>query len=108
MSRRHPVYHRAQQLAPHFPGLTAPQVAGLALWSYGLVQAGSCCLTAVLTALTLATGDRWDSLRSRLKEWYLPAAAKSGTHRRDWDVTTCFPGLSRRVLAAWPTTQLAL
>jgi hypothetical protein len=108
MSRRHPIYHWAQRLAPHFPGLTTPQVFGLALWSYGLVQAGSCALTAVLNALTIATGSRWDSLRSRLKEWYLPAAVKSGTRRRDWDVTTCFPGLLRWVLAAWPATQLAL
>jgi hypothetical protein len=92
MSRRHPVYQWAGVLAPHFPELTRPQVVGLALWSYGLVLAGACTLTAVLSALTLATRTRWDSLRSRLKEWYLPAAAKSGTQRRDWDVTVCFPG----------------
>ena len=108
MSRRHPAYPWAQQLAPHSPGLTTPQVSGLALWSYGLVQAGSRALTAVLTALTIATGGRWDSSRSRLKQWYLPAPAKSGTPRRDWDGTPRFPWLLRWVLTAWPTTPLAL
>jgi hypothetical protein len=108
MPRRSPVYTWAQALAPHFPELTGPQLNGLALWSYGIVLAGSCALTAVLAALVVATRTRWDSLRSRLKEWYLPAGAKKGARRRDWDVTACFPGLLRWVLAAWPAPQLAL
>src|SRR5262249_51575423 len=108
MPRRSPVYHWAQTLAAHFPELTNSQVTGLALWSYGIVLAGSCTLTAVLAVLIITIGTRWNSLRSRLKEWYLPADAKKGAHRRDWDVTVCFPSLLRWVLAAWPTPHLAL
>jgi hypothetical protein len=48
------------------------------------------------------------TLRSRLQEFYQPAAAKSGRQRDQLDVTTCFAPLLAWVLSGWQSTGLAL
>jgi hypothetical protein len=48
------------------------------------------------------------TLRSRLQEFYQPAAAKSGQHRDQIDVTTCFAPLLNWVLQDWKSPRLAL
>src|SRR5439155_27192029 len=48
------------------------------------------------------------TLRSRLQEFYQPAAAKSGRRRAALDVTTCFAPLLAWVLSGWRSPRLAL
>jgi hypothetical protein len=43
-----------------------------------------------------------------LQEFYQPASVKSGTQRRELDVTMCFAPLLAWVLKEWPSNRLAL
>jgi hypothetical protein len=113
--RRSALSRWAALLRPRFPMLSAPQVFGLALWSIGIVLARAASLHAVV--LALACWLPWNalSLRKRLQEWYLEAAAKKGSgtghtgwHRRDWDPRTTSAYLFRWILEDWPNRQLVL
>lgn len=108
MSRRDPLYDWTQTLSTQFPHLSKPQAAVLALWSFGMVLARSCGLTAVATALAPVLGRSVDTTRERLRDWYKAAGDKSGDRRRDLEVTTCFAPLLRWILADWPCRRLAL
>jgi hypothetical protein len=47
MSRPPELYQWNKQIATHFPRLSKPMVAGLALWSLGMVIVGACSLSAL-------------------------------------------------------------
>jgi hypothetical protein len=108
MSRHDPFSDWTQAVATHFPHLSKPQATVLALWSLGIVLAHSCALTAVVVALSMLLGLPWNTLRQRLREWYKPAHAKAGQHRRQLEVATCFAPLLAWILAGWPSRRLAL
>ena len=108
MLRRNPLDDWTQTLATHFPHLSKPQVAVLALWSFGMVLAHSCGLTAVATALVPLLNSPLNTLRERLRDWYKGAGDKSGDHRRELDVTTCFGPLLQWILKDWPCPRLAV
>ncbi len=108
MSRRNPLDDWTQALATLFPHLSKPQVAVLALWSFGMVLARSCCLTAVVDVLVPRLHGSFHTLRERLRDWYKGADDKSGAHRRDLDVTTCFAPSLRWILKDWPCPRLAV
>jgi hypothetical protein len=67
-----------------------------------------CGLNSVVTALVPLLGQGFHTLRSRLQEFYQPAEAKSGRHRAELDVTTCFAPLLAWVLRGWRSPRLAL
>ncbi len=92
----------------HFPALSRPQVAVLALWSLGMVLARSCALTAV--RLLWATGQQRqeNTVRQQLGEWCDDAPAKRGGQRRALPVATCVVPPPRWVLAWRQGTQGAL
>jgi DDE family transposase len=108
MSRSNPLYGWTSLVTTHFPHLSKPQAAVLALWSFGMVLARSCALSAVATALSPLVGQAWNTVRERLRDWYKSAAHKSGRDRRELDVTTCFAPLLAWILKGWPCRQLAL
>ena len=108
MSRRDPLDDWTRTLATHLPHLSKPQVAVLALWSFGMVLARSCCLTAVVDALVPLLNGSFPTLRERLRDWYKRADDKSGDHRRELDVTTCFAPLLQWILKDWPCPRLAV
>jgi hypothetical protein len=108
MSRRDPLSDWTQTVTTHFPHLSKPQAAVLALWSFGMVLARSCGLTAVVTVLVPLLNGSFQTLRERLRDWYKAADDKSGDHRRELDVTTCFAPLLRWILTDWPCTRLAV
>jgi hypothetical protein len=114
--RRTALSHWAALLKQRFPTLSSSQALGLAFWSIGIVLARSASLHAVVLALVC-----WLpflnplSLRKRLQEWYLEAAAKKGSgtgntgkHRRDWNPRTTAAYLFRWILDDWPNHQLVL
>ena len=102
------LYHWTQRVTSHFPTLSRSQARLLALYSFGLVLAHACGLTAVALALAKLQGQATNTVRQRLREWYQEAAAKAGSHRRDIDPAACFGPLLDWVLATWTSPRLAL
>lgn len=86
----------------YLPHLSRPQATVLALWSLGMVLAGSCGLSQVSVVLALLLGQAEETLRQRLREWYYPAQDKAGQTRCTLEVEACFAPLLRWVLAWWP------
>lgn len=99
-------------LASRFPELPAPVVAVLALYSFGVVLAQVCGLSAVALFLAHHAYGSYDALRKRLREFYKEAAAKSGVRqgqkRKDFAVGPCFAPLLSWVLSLWSGRHLAL
>src|SRR5713101_9508214 len=79
-----------QTVSRHLPHLSRPQATVLALWSLGMVLAGSCGLSQVSVLLALLLGQREETLRQRLREWDYPAKDKAGKQRRSLQVEMCF------------------
>ena len=108
MPRSQPLDRWTDQVRMAFPNLSRPQATVLALYSFGMILAQRCGLNSVVTALVPILGVGFHTLRSRLQEFYQPAAAKSGRQRDQLDVTTCFAPLLAWVLTGWQSTRLAL
>jgi hypothetical protein len=99
-------------LASRFPELTASVVAGLALYSFGVLLARVCGLSTVTLYLAEHLRHPYDALRKRLREFYQEAEAKSGVRqgqqRQDFAVGPCFAPLLGWVLSLWSGRHLAL
>jgi hypothetical protein len=108
MSCHTPLYSWTGQVVSAFPHLSRPQATMLALYSFGAILAQRCGLNSVATTLAAVLGLGYLTIRSRLQEFYQPASAKSGTRRRELDVTTCFAPLFAWILKGWPSKRLAL
>src|SRR5262249_40168015 len=80
----------------------------LALWSFGMVLARSCALSAVSSLLAEGMQRSEQSVRQRLREWYYDAQRKRGPQRQALRVETCFAPLLGWVVSWWHGTQLAL
>ena len=92
----------------HLSPLSKPQATVLALWSFGMVLARSCALSAVRHLLAEGMQRNEQTVRQRLREWYYDALRKRGTKRQELRVETCFPLLLGWVVSWWQGTQLAL
>jgi len=92
----------------HLPHLSKPQAWGLALWSFGMVLARSCALTAVRSLLAAGMKRKEQTVRQQLREWYDDAKRKRGPKRQALRVETCFAPLLGWVVSWWQGTQLAL
>jgi hypothetical protein len=92
----------------HLPHLSKPQAIVLALWSFGMVLARSCALTAVSTLLAAGLQRKDYTVRQQLREWCYEVTAKQGVQRCALQVETCFAPLLAWVLSEWQGTQLAL
>jgi hypothetical protein len=108
MSRHHPLYAWSNEVATHFPHLSKPQATVLALWSFGIVLARSCTLSAVANILNPVLGRCFNTVRQRLREWYKAAPQKAGTHRCELDVTSCFGPLLTWIFKHWTQPRVAL
>src|SRR5438477_804511 len=112
MPHRNPLHAWAQELTKTFPDLSKPQLKGLAEWSFGMVLARCCSLDSVASYMADWLGQPELSVRSRLREWYLPAECKSvssrGDKRKDLPVHTCFAPLFDCLRRDWPEPRLAL
>src|SRR5690242_19450143 len=97
MSRQDPSYVWTKELTRTFADLSKPQVKGLAEWSFGMILARCCSLDSVASYLADWLEQPQLSVRSRLREWYLPADRKSrsiyGDKRTELSVHTCFAPL---------------
>jgi hypothetical protein len=92
----------------HLPHLSKPQATVLALWSFGMVLAHSCALSAVSHFLAKGMQRKEQTVRQQLRAWYDDAPRKRGAKRQELRVETCFPLLLGWVVSWWQDTQLAL
>ena len=65
----------------HLAHLSKPQATVLALWSFGMVLARSCALTAVSHLLAKGMKRQEQTVRQQLREWYYEAPRKRGAKR---------------------------
>ena len=92
----------------HLSPLSKPQATVLALWSFGMVLARSCALTAVSHMLAKGMKRKEQTVRQQLREWYYDTPRKRGPKRQALRVETCFVPLLGWVVSGWQGTQLAL
>src|SRR5437867_13345661 len=92
----------------HLRHLSKPQATVLALWSFGMVLARSCALTAVSSLLAAGMHRKEQTVRQQLREWYYDTKRKRGAKRQALHVETCFAPLLGWVVSWWQGTQLAL
>jgi hypothetical protein len=108
MPRHAPLYQWADQVATHFPELSRPTAVVLALWAFGMALAHTCGLSAVALHLAPVLGQRVNTVRQRLREFYRPAARKAGRGRTELDPAVCCGPLVRWVTAGWADRRVAL
>jgi len=108
MTRHNALDSWTHDVVAAFPCLSRPQATVLALYSFGAILADRCGLSSVVLTLARVLGVGYSTVRSRLQEFYQPASAKSGTRRRELDVTICFAPLIAWALKGWQSNQLAL
>ena len=108
MSRLPALYQWNEVVAKRLPHLSKPMAAGLALWSLGLIVARPCSLTAIAWAWKPLLGQKFYTLRERLRDLYREGPAKAGAKRCTLDLSTCWAPWLRWVLDGWHSKQLAL
>ena len=108
MSRHPELYQWIDTVVMRFPSLSKPQALGLALWSFGMVIARSCSLTAVADVLAPLLGQSYNTLRERLRDTYREAGAKAGEQRAELDVTKCWSPWLAWLLDDWRGKQMAI
>ena len=112
MSRQPQLTSWNAELSTGFPGLSAPVVLVLAIYSTGMILAGASGLTRVVLFLVRHLGWQRFAIRKRLREFYVDADDKSGVRqgirRRDFDVTDTFAPLLGWIIRLWKGKHLPL
>jgi hypothetical protein len=89
----------------HFSHLSLPEIAGLATWSFGMVITNSSSLTRVSEFIAKINGEKSNTVKQRLKEWYQDSKAKKGKKRQELDVDKCFAPLLSWILSLWNSEE---
>lgn len=89
----------------HFSHLSLPEVTGLATWSFGMVITRSSSLTRVSKFIAKINGEKSNTVKQRLKEWYQDSKAKKGKKRKELDVKKCFAPLLKWILSIWNSEE---
>ena len=100
-------YQIQQAIETHLPHLSQPQLAGLVLWVYGAILAGSACQNAVASALSTCGGN-WNRFRQYIRQWLYDGSDRARPCQTQLDVSLCFAPLLKWVLALWHSGPLAL
>src|SRR5512144_2388572 len=108
MSRHPELYHWIDKVSNHFPHLSKPLATGLALWSFGMIVARSCSLTAVAGLLAPLLEQSFNTVRERLRDTYREANAKAGTGRAHLQLSDCWALWLAWGLEGWRGQQLAI
>src|SRR4029077_20135813 len=89
MSCQRAVYQWTEVVTTYLPHLSKPQARVLALWSFGMVLARSCALSAVSLFLAQGLERKANTGRQQLREFCYEAKAKRGGPRQELAVETC-------------------
>ena len=92
-------------VSKQFSHLSLPEVAGLASWSFGIVITNSSSLTRVSEFIAKINGEKSNTVKQRLKEWYQDSKAKKGKKRKELDVNKCFAPLLSWILSLWNSEE---
>jgi hypothetical protein len=92
----------------HFDALKPHHRVTLAQYTFGMILARCCGLTAVVTHLVAFLAIKAHALRARLRELYQPAPAQLGSARTEFDYTLCFAPLVRWAAGTHPDKRLVL
>lgn len=90
-----------QEVSTAFRHLSKAQKLGLVYWSVGIALIGSGGISQISALLAQLLNQKEGTVFQRLREWYLDASHKSGDHRRELDVTSCFGPLLGWILQLW-------
>jgi Transposase DDE domain len=108
MSRQSALYQWEAVVGKRLPHLSKPMIACLALWSYGMVIARSCSLTAIAWTFAPILTLKFNTVRERLRDLYREGPAKAGNKRRTLDLSTCWAPWLSWVISTWSHQQLAV
>src|SRR5262249_4653970 len=108
LSRSPSLYQWTRVVGKHFPHLSKPMAACLALWSLGMILARSCSLTAIAWEWAPILGQSFFTLRERLRDLYREGPAKAGNQRRTLDLSACWAPWLTWVLKDWTLPQCAV
>jgi hypothetical protein len=108
MSRHSALYQWQAIVGKRLPHLSKPMAACLALWSFGMIIARSCSLTAVAWTLAPILTRKRFTVRERLRDLYREGSAKAGDQRRTFELSTCWAPWLSWVTDAWSQQQLAV
>lgn len=78
MSSGSSIPHWQKEVQRHFPKMSAAQGRVLGEWSYGVVLSQGCGTTRVSHWLAKQEKQAVNTVRQRLREWYVEATAKRG------------------------------
>ena len=92
----------------HLSPLSKPQATVLALWSFGMVLARSCALTAVRHMLAKGMKRKAQTVRQQRRAWDDDTPRQRGPKRQARPVETCLAPLLGWVVSWWQGTQVAL
>jgi hypothetical protein len=108
MPRQPELYSWKRELASHLHGLSPVVVSLLALWSFAIILTRRTGLSTLVVHLAPLLGQPDNTVRQRLKEFYLEANAKKGRGRKDFDPEGCFAPLLGWAVSLWPCRRLAV
>lgn len=96
------------EVSNQLPHLSKSQATVLALWSFSMVLTRNSSVSAATVMLSALLGQKENTVRQRLREWYWAAPDKKGAKRREVKVEDSFAPLLRWILSKWQGQQLAL
>jgi hypothetical protein len=108
MSKENGIESWQAMVIEKMPQLSKPQAVVLGLWSFGMVMTQSCGLTTVASFIAGLQGGKENSVRQRLREWYMGGEEKKGPDRAEIDVNDCFNWLVLWVLSWWESKEKRL
>lgn len=97
-----------REVSTAFAHLSKAQVLGLVYWSVGIALTGSGGISQISALLAQILKQKEGTVFQRLREWYLEAEQKSGDHRRELDVTSCFGPLLGWIVRLWAGSERRL
>jgi len=94
-----------REVSTAFAHLSKAQVLGLVCWSVGIALTGSSGISQISALLSQILEQKETTVSQRLREWYLEAEQKSGDHRRELNVTSCFGSLLGWIIRLWVSKE---
>ena len=108
MSRLEGLSTWTAEVSNHMAHLSKPQATVLALWSFSMVISRNSSVSVATVMISALLGQKENTVRQRLREWYWDAATKKGDKRQEVKVENSFAPLLKWILSKWQGQQLAI